>query len=104
MPIKIDRSGLDRLIKNAKELDGKHQVKMIDVLNPEFVSAHSKFDDLESLFAASGFKIDGPDDFAAIPDDQWDAFITANTDFDNWAEMQKAGHLQYVSSRLKKGL
>ena len=104
MPIKIDRSGLDRLIKNAKELDGRHQVKMVDVLNSEFVSAHSKFDDLDSLFAASGFKIRSPDDFAAIPDDQWDAFINANTDFDNWAEMQRAGHLQYLSSRLKNGL
>lgn len=104
MPIKIDRRGLDQLIKNAKELDGKHQVKMVDMLNPQFVSAHSKFDDLASLFAASGFKIDGPDDFAAIPDDQWDAFIAANTDFENWAEMQKAGHLHYVKGRLNKGL
>ena len=104
MSVRINRSGLDQLIKNAKELDGKHQVKMVDVLSPGFVSIHSKYEDLESLFAASGFKINGPDDFAAIPDDEWDDFIAANTDFDNWLEMQKAGHLHYLKGRLHKGL
>ncbi|NWA81650.1 hypothetical protein [Pseudomonas sp. D2002] len=104
MKITINRKGLDRLLKNAKEMEGAHQVKLIDTLNPEFVSSHSKFSDLETLFAASGFKIDSPEDFAAIPDDEWDKFISENTDFTSWEEMQRSGGIKYMKAKLNKGL
>jgi len=104
MSVKIDLSGLKKLTQNAKELDGTHTVRLVDMLSPEFVSSHSKFADLNDLFAASGFKIDSPEDFVAIPDDQWDAFIAKSTDFGSWLEMQKSGHLHYVKAKLHKGL
>jgi hypothetical protein len=104
MKITINRKGLDQLLKNAKELEGAHQVKLVDILNPRFVSSHSKFADLEALFAASGFKIDNPDDFAAIPDDEWDKFISENTDFTSWEEMQRSGGTAHMKARLNKGL
>lgn len=104
MKITINRKGLDQLLKNAKEMEGAHQVKLTDTLNPEFVSSHSKFSDLEDLFAASGFKIDSPEDFAAIPDDEWDKFISENTDFTSWEEMQRSGGIEYMKAKLNKGL
>ncbi|MGA3827252.1 hypothetical protein [Pseudomonas chlororaphis] len=104
MKITINRKGLDQLLKNAKELEGTHQVKLTDTLNPGFVSSHSKFVDLEALFAASGFKIDTPEDFAAIPDDEWDKFISENTDFSNWEEMQRSAGASYMKAKLHKGL
>ncbi|CAI2797055.1 hypothetical protein K7402_04870 [Pseudomonas fluorescens group sp.] len=104
MKITINRKGLDQLLKNAKEMEGTHQVKLTDTLNPEFVSSHSKFSDLEDLFAASGFKIDSPEDFAAIPDDEWDKFISENTDFTSWEEMQRSGGIEYMKAKLNKGL
>ncbi|MGE6562141.1 hypothetical protein ACQKF2_07540 [Pseudomonas hunanensis] len=104
MSVKINRSGLDKLIKNAKELQATKQVKLVDLMNPSFIAAHSKFEDLDALFAASGFKVDSAEDFAAIPDDKWDAFISENTDFDNWLEMQKVAHAEFAKSVLNKGL
>ncbi|WP_460418760.1 hypothetical protein [Pseudomonas sp. microsymbiont 2] len=104
MSVKIDRSGLDKLIENAKEVDGKHQVKLVDMMNPAFISAHSKFADLEALFAASGFKVDSAEDFAAIPDDEWDTFIKENTDFESWLDMQKTAGAEYVKAKLFSGL
>ena len=104
MSVKINRGGLDKLIKNAKELQGTHQVKLVDLMNPTFIAAHSKFQDLEALFAASGFKVDSPEDFAAIPDDEWDTFISENTDFDSWLDMQKAANADFVRAKLHQGL
>jgi hypothetical protein len=104
MKITINRKGLDQLLKNAKELEGTHQVKLVEILNPEFVSSHSTFADLETLFAASGFKIDSPDDFAAIPDDEWDKFILENTDFSSWEEMQRSGGAAHMKKRLNKDI
>lgn len=104
MKITINRKGLDQLLKNAKELEGTHQVKLTDSLNPEFVSSHSKFPDLEALFAASGFKIDSVEDFAAVPGDELDKFISENTDFTSWEEMLRSGSTAYMKARLHKGL
>jgi len=104
MPVKIDRRGLDQLIKNAEELNGQHQVKLEDLMNPSFVSAHSKFSDLNALFEASGFKLETAEDFAAIPDDEWDKFISENTDFNSWVEMQKSAGAAFVKAGIGKGL
>jgi hypothetical protein len=104
MSVKIDRSGLDKLIKNAKELDGQHQVKLVDLMNPGFISAHSQFSDFDALLAASGFTVESAEDFAAIPDDEWDAFIKASTDFEDWLEMQQKAGAEYVKSKLSSGL
>ena len=104
MKITINRKGLDQLLKNAKEMEGTHQVKLTDTLNAEFVSSHSKFSDLEALFAGFGFKIDSPEDFAAIPDEDWDKFISENTDFSNWEEMQRSAGTAYMKAKLHKGV
>ncbi|MDH1101125.1 hypothetical protein N5C37_08380 [Pseudomonas mosselii] len=104
MPVKINRSGLDKLMKNAKELQSTKQVSLNKLLSPAFISAHSKFRDLDELFSASGYKIDSTEDFAAIPDEEWDSFISKSTDFDNWLDMQKAAHAEFARSILNKGL
>ncbi|PAV70851.1 hypothetical protein WR25_22881 [Diploscapter pachys] len=87
-----------------KELQKKNQVSLGELLNPQFISAHSSFANLESFFAASGFKAETPEEFAAIPDDKWDQFVAENTDFEGWAEMQKSAHEAYLLSQLHKGL
>lgn len=104
MSITIDTSGLDKLIKNARELDGTHEVRMTDLMPPAFIASHSEYPDLDSLFAASGFKIESADDFAAIPDDEWDKFIAENTDFESWAQMQQVAGAEFVKARLNRGI
>tara|TARA_R100000353_G_scaffold166904_1_gene128671 strand:+ start:1077 stop:1241 length:165 start_codon:yes stop_codon:yes gene_type:complete len=52
------------------------------------------------LFEASGFKVESKEDFESIPDDEWEAFITQNTSFDSWLEMQKAAMAAYTKKKL----
>jgi len=78
---------LKNLGEQAKQLDGNHEVPISELLTPTFLSNCSRFTTVEELFAASGFKIESTEDFKAIPEDQWDAFIKSNTFFGNWKEM-----------------
>ena len=78
---------LQGMADNLREIEGTNEVPMSEVLTPEFLSACSRFASLEEMFAASGFKVDSPEDFKAIPDDEWDAFIRQHTKFDTWQEM-----------------
>jgi hypothetical protein len=52
MPIKVDKSGLEQLKKNLESLGNTKSVTLVELMNPAFVAAHSKFNDLESLFNA----------------------------------------------------
>lgn len=81
---------LSALAENAKRLEGQHSIPVTELLSPSFVSSCSKFQSAEELFAASGFKIDCAEDFKAIPDLEWDAFIQANTSYHHWEDMLKA--------------
>lgn len=51
---------------------------------------NTEFPSIDALVAASGFKVESSEDFAAIPDAAWDAFITSRTRFASWGEMKDA--------------
>lgn len=105
MSVTIKSNGnLEQLKKNLAEVAGTTQVKLVDLMPSQFVSNCSKFASLEELFQASGFKVESPEDFAAIPDDEWDAFIKENTTYANWLEMQKTAHSEYAAKYLKVAL
>ena len=102
MSVKSDLSGLKKLKQNLEALQGSHQVPLSEILTPEFVEAHSKFSDFDALLAAAG--ITSKAEFEAYPDADFDAFITANTDFESWLDMQKQGAASYAKAQLLKGL
>jgi hypothetical protein len=85
---------LDDLANKAKALDGRHSVPVAELLTPAFVSAHTRFADVDQMFAASGFKIGTNADFSAVPDDKWDEFIRSISSFRDWQEMRaEAGNV-----------
>jgi hypothetical protein len=104
MPIKSNMDGFKKLAKNAKDMDGASQVQLTDLMTSEFISGCSSYENLDSLFSQSGFKIESKEDFEAIPDNEWEEFIVNNTSFDSWEEMQKTAMTAYVKKQLFKGL
>lgn len=102
MPIKINTSGLDKLIENAEKLHGTHQVSLADVLTDDFVSRHSKYAGFDELLADIG--VTTKEEFTALPDDKFDAFLAANTEFESWLDMQKRGMAEYAKAKLLAGL
>ncbi|WP_445772908.1 hypothetical protein [Shewanella sp.] len=104
MPLKIEMNGLKKLKQNLEDLHGTHKVELKEILTPEFLGECSSFSDLDQLFIASGFDVKSPEDFKAVPDDEWEAFITNNTKFESWENMQQAAMDKYMKSKLFAGL
>lgn len=96
--------GLEKLQKNMQELSKKTEIKMTELMSPSFVFGCSKFCTIEDLFDASGFTVESPADFAAIPDEEWEEFIVENTSFGSWSEMQHKAMEHYKKQQLHKGL
>jgi len=58
----------------------------------------------DALLEASGFKVDSTEDFAAIPDQDWERVIRQHTDFGSWQELQEKAAEEYASRKLMSGL
>jgi len=106
--IKAEWKGLDALQKNlrrledrARALDGTHSVPIGELLTPGFVRAHVRScSTVEEWLQNSGFKIESADDFKAIPDADWDAYVRSSTSFSNWQEMLQAAGAEMVKKQL----
>lgn len=93
-------NALDELEKRAKELDGNREVRLSELLTPKFISENSNFQDLDELFEASDFEIESKEDLEAIPDQEWNDFISKNTKFSSWEDMQKEAIIAYTKRQL----
>jgi hypothetical protein len=79
--------------------DNQQNVPLSELLNDSFISNHSSFSNLGELMGESGFPIESQDDFEAIPEEQWDAFIKQNTSFENWKEMLNAAGEEWIKKK-----
>jgi hypothetical protein len=81
------RSKLNDLASKTQTLAGQHDVPLRDLLNPEFMVRHTRFGNINDMFAASGFNIESREDLAAVPDEQWDEFIRSVSTFSDWQSL-----------------
>lgn len=95
-------SGLKKLQENAEKLHGTHQISLAEILSDDFVSSHSKYAGFDELLADIG--VTTKEEFTALPDEKFDAFLAANTEFESWEDMQKQGAAAYARSKLLEGL
>lgn len=78
---------MDTLSKNVKALDGSHEIPLPELLTPEFLQKHTRVSSHTELIEKSGFKVESAEDFKAIPDEEWDAYIRSISSFKSWHEM-----------------
>jgi hypothetical protein len=92
---------LDVLSKSAEKLDGQHNVPVAELLTPSFLSKHTRVHSVDELFEGSGFKIESAEDFEAVPDEKWDAYVCSISDFSNWEAMLSEAAKEWVSKQLR---
>jgi len=91
---------LDNLQKNISKLEGEYQVPFNELYDRDFIRRNSNFDGIEDMFQKSGFTINSEEDFKKIPDAEWDNFISKNTKFKSWKEMNKAAVANFTKKKL----
>ena len=93
-------SQLRRLQSKARSLDGIHRIPIKDILTDEFISKHTRYASADEWFAQSPFEIQSQDDFEAIPDAEWDAYVRRTTSFKSWQEMLEKAGAGFVEKKL----
>lgn len=100
MSVKINLDGLRKLERCSRELYGTHRVPVSQLLTPRFMRGHTPFGSFEALAAASPFAVNSAEDFQAIPDGEWDAYIRQHTRFSSWRELLSAAGAGWIKGRL----
>lgn len=105
--MKVEIKGLDEVRRKLKDLEargralhGSHQIPVRELLTHDFMRRHTRFASFEAMVAASGFKVESAEDFAAIPDADWDTFIRGATRFAGWKAMLGAAGQEWTARKL----
>lgn len=99
-------TGLDEAMKKLNDLQrkaeaiNKQSVPVGEVLTPAFLLRHTPFGSADEMYQASGFKIETPEDFAAIPNEDWDAFIRSISSFSDWKSMLNEAGKEWAAQKL----
>ncbi len=104
MSIKYDGSGLKKLTENVEKLKETNEISFSEILNDEFMQRNTPFKSLNELFEKSGFKHSTEEEIADIPDDLFNEFISANTQYETFQDLQVSAMAEFVSNQLLKGL
>lgn len=101
LSLKVKTDGLAKLSQKLKAMQGTQSITLGELMPPEFISACSEFQNIQALFDASPFKIETPEDLAAIPDADWDVFIAKSTTYSSWEDMRHAASAEWTKRKLR---
>lgn len=92
------RRKLERMKENAEDLHGM-QIFPDNPIWSDFVRRHSRFDSLPALIAASPATMNA-DGKLVGDEDEWQAFLKAETPFASWDEMRNAMVSEYAARKI----
>jgi hypothetical protein len=99
MDIKIDLSGMERMRRNVKELEGTRQVRLADMCDMQFMTEHTRFSSIEAMFNEADLPEGG---FEAISDEDKDTMTRKLTSFGTGQEFINAAAVHYAKKQLFK--
>ncbi|MDH0562169.1 hypothetical protein [Acinetobacter courvalinii] len=102
--MKDDFSGLNKLTENVKKLEGQSEISLGTLFNDGFLQSNTNFQNIDELFEKAGFKVETPEDFDAIPQEEIDQFIRENTKYESFSDLQTKAVTEYVRKNLLSGL
>jgi len=64
------------------------------------MSRNTQHATFSAFLEASGFMVESQADFEAIPDEEWDQFVRANSRFSSWEEMLQEAGQEWLKGKL----
>jgi hypothetical protein len=77
---------VDELHERATAL-GEDEDALAHLFPPSFVQRHTEFESFEAFMAGSEWEVSSRAEFAAIPEDKFDAYVAEQSSFADWEEM-----------------
>ena len=72
------------------------EVTLSDLFPPEWVRAHTDAESIGQFVRDSGFDVQTAEDFYDLPELEWDDYVAAHSEFDDWGGMLAAALDTYL--------
>ena len=103
MSFKLDLSGLEKfqqdLTRKVENFNSKPKT-FADIFDTSFMNTYTKFSNINDFFNNGGFSINSKEDFENINETDLDKYVSENSSFSNWNEMQKTASVEYTKKQL----
>lgn len=90
---------LDNLADKVESLNGA-TVDFDILFNADFMTQHTKASTFDEFLAQGRFQVETEADFEAIPDEEFDNYVSSATNFKSWDEMLEAATDEYLEQQL----
>lgn len=97
----IEIEGLDELedqIRKLADLEGG--VPMVELFDEEFMLMYTDFTSFDEMLEQSKWQVESQEDFEAIPDDEFDIYVSEYSEFPDWETMMETGSSRYFEKKL----
>lgn len=91
---------LREMDRGMKELSRKHEIPLSELFTSAFMRKFTDYSSLDELLEAGGFHAETSEEFEAIPEDAFDAFIAKVSKFQSWDKMLDKATELYLSEKL----
>ena len=85
---------------NAEELEGENTVSFEDLFAEEFMRKYTDVTSFESFIEQSQWQVESEEDFEAIPEDEFDEYVKANSDFESWEDMFGTAAKEWIAREI----
>lgn len=103
MSFKLDLSGLENfqneLNRKIENFNSKPKT-FADIFNVSFMNTYTKYSNINDFFSNGGFAINSKKDFENINVTDLDKYISENSSFSSWNEMQQTASIEYAKKQL----
>ncbi len=91
---------LDKLQKNIEEVSGTNTYNLSDILTDEFIRTNTTFRSYDDMIDKSGLVLNETTAEDLYLNEELNAFIKANTKFENFNGMVSLASQEYVAKRV----
>lgn len=95
---------IEQLQRNAAQIHGDQQVRLVDLFPPAFMRQHSVVPDFASFCRDGGLDTSSQEALNATPAERMDAVTRQLTTFPTWQAMKQAGAADWAKRRLSAGM
>lgn len=105
MSVKV--TGFDKLQKQlkqmqraAREISGTHEYSFNELFPAIFMSKYTNHPSIDSFLDNCGYPANTKEEFSAIPDVDFDAYVRRSTRFNSWEDMMGKAAEELVTRKL----
>ena len=91
---------LDRLQREMSNASGEMEVPFTELFTDSFMQEYTNYSSIDDLFEDGGFQAHTNEEFESISEEELDAHISRNTEFQTFQEMLGEASAQYVLRQL----